>query len=216
MSKTLHVAFVIGNEDRPELAIASLWVDPSVVESEIMNRLEFIVPGLQALLGQNIESIVNARAPITGIAVLILFWTASNIFTALTRAMDRVWGVELTWSRSAFRQRGLAMLMVLFLGIAVLLVSLYGGTVVAIEDLESSPHYDGPSRRISIFMSVFNAHVNRAPFECTVREVLYAPGSYKNAMRPDSSKINESNAIWLDTLKGAMTVRQQLSVERFL
>lgn len=87
-------------------------------------------------------------------------------------------------------------------------VSPADGTVVAIEDLESSPHYDGPSRRISIFMSVFNAHVNRAPFECTVREVLYAPGSYKNAMRPDSSKINESNAIWLDTPKGAMTVRQ--------
>lgn len=87
-------------------------------------------------------------------------------------------------------------------------VSPADGTVVAIEDLESSPHYDGPSRRVSIFMSVFNAHVNRAPFECTVREVLYAPGSYKNAMRPDSSKINESNAIWLDTPKGAMTVRQ--------
>ncbi|HRQ39369.1 MAG TPA: YihY/virulence factor BrkB family protein [Chloroflexota bacterium] len=114
------------------VAIASLWVDPNVVESEIMHRLEFIVPGLQALLGQNIESIVNARAPITGIAVLILLWTASNIFTALTRAMDMVWGMELTWSRSAFRQRGLAMLIVLFTGIAILLASLYGGTVVAI------------------------------------------------------------------------------------
>lgn len=88
------------------------------------------------------------------------------------------------------------------------LVSPADGTVVAIEDLDTSPHYDGPSRRISIFMSVFNAHVNRAPFECTVREVLYAPGSYKNAMRPDSSKINESNALWLDTPSGPVTVRQ--------
>jgi membrane protein len=114
------------------VAIASLWVDPRVVESEIMLRLEFIVPGLQALLGQNIESIVNARAPITGIAVLILLWTASNIFTALTRAMDMIWGVELSWSQSAFRQRGLAMLIVLFTGIAILLVSLYGGTVVTV------------------------------------------------------------------------------------
>lgn len=114
------------------VAIASLWVDPRVVESEIMLRLEFIVPGLQALLGQNIESIVNARAPITGIAVLILLWTASNIFTALTRAMDMIWGVELSWSQSAFRQRGLAMLIVLFTGIAILLVSLYGGTVLTV------------------------------------------------------------------------------------
>lgn len=88
------------------------------------------------------------------------------------------------------------------------LVSPADGTVVAIEELETSSHYDGPSRRISIFMSVFNAHVNRAPFECTVREVLYAPGSYKNAMRPDSSKINESNALWLDSPRGPLTVRQ--------
>lgn len=82
------------------------------------------------------------------------------------------------------------------------------GTVVAIEDLPESPHYDGPCRRVSIFMSVFSAHVNRAPFEGTVRDVRYAPGAYKNAMRPDSSKLNESNALWLDTPEGLMTIRQ--------
>lgn len=82
------------------------------------------------------------------------------------------------------------------------------GTVVSIEDLPESPHYDGPCRRVSIFMSVFSAHVNRAPFEGTVRDVRYAPGAYKNAMRPDSSKINESNALWLDTPEGLMTIRQ--------
>ncbi|HOH42319.1 MAG TPA: hypothetical protein PLZ53_04330, partial [Candidatus Hydrogenedentes bacterium] len=40
------------------------------------------------------------------------------------------------------------------------LISPADGTVVAIEDLEESPHYDGPCRRVSIFMSVFNVHVN--------------------------------------------------------
>lgn len=87
-------------------------------------------------------------------------------------------------------------------------VSPADGTVVAIEDLSESPHYDGACKRISIFMSVFNAHVNRAPFECTVRQVKYAPGHYINAMKQESSKVNESNAVWLDTPKGAMTVRQ--------
>lgn len=88
------------------------------------------------------------------------------------------------------------------------LVSPADGTVVAIEDLEETPHYEGPCRRVSIFMSVFSAHVNRAPFDSTVRDVRYLPGAYKDARRPDSSKINESNALWLDTPRGPVTVRQ--------
>jgi phosphatidylserine decarboxylase len=87
-------------------------------------------------------------------------------------------------------------------------VSPADGTVVAIESLAETPHYAGPCKRVSIFMSVFSAHVNRAPFEGTVREVKYAPGHYINAMRAEASKVNESNAMWMDTPKGPMTVRQ--------
>ncbi len=88
------------------------------------------------------------------------------------------------------------------------LVSPADGTVVAIEDLEETPHYTGKCTRVSIFMSVFSAHVNRAPFEGTVTAVKYAPGRYKNAMSPESSKVNESNALWMDTARGPITVRQ--------
>ena len=87
-------------------------------------------------------------------------------------------------------------------------VSPADGTVVAVEDLEESPHYAGPTRRVSIFLSVFNAHVNRAPFECTVREIRYAQGLYKDARKEETSHVNESNAVWLDTPRGPMTVRQ--------
>ncbi len=87
-------------------------------------------------------------------------------------------------------------------------VSPADGTVVAIEDLEDTPHYEGPCRRVSIFMSVFSAHVNRAPFAGTVEDVQYAPGRYVNAMKAESSKVNESNALWLGTAKGPITVRQ--------
>lgn len=82
------------------------------------------------------------------------------------------------------------------------------GTVVAIEDLAESPHYTGKCRRVSIFMSIFSAHVNRAPFDATVSAVKYAPGAYRDARDPESSQVNESNALWLDTAKGAITVRQ--------
>ena len=88
------------------------------------------------------------------------------------------------------------------------LVSPADGTVVAVEELDDTPHYNGPCTRISIFLSVFNAHLNRAPWDATVVDVRYLPGKYLDARNPESSKVNESNAVWLDTPKGPMTVRQ--------
>jgi phosphatidylserine decarboxylase len=82
------------------------------------------------------------------------------------------------------------------------------GTITHIEDLESDPYYDGPCRRVSIFLSVFSVHVNRAPFAGTIRDVRYAPGKYIDARDPECSKINESNAILMDTKYGLVTVRQ--------
>lgn len=88
------------------------------------------------------------------------------------------------------------------------LLSPADGTITHIDDLESDPYYDGPCRRVSIFLSVFSVHVNRAPYAGTVREVRYVPGKYIDARDPECSKINESNAILLDTEKGLVTVRQ--------
>jgi membrane protein len=114
------------------VAISSLWVDVNVTESELMKPLEFLAPGATELLGQNIESVVRARAPITGVAILLLLWSASNIFKALTHSQDFVWKVDLPWSQSTWRHRGLAMLLVLFTSIFVLMASLYSGPMVAI------------------------------------------------------------------------------------
>lgn len=82
------------------------------------------------------------------------------------------------------------------------------GTVTAVEQFEDSPHYPGACKRISIFLSVFSVHVNRAPYEGTVSDVRYAPGKYLDARDPESSRVNESNALWMETPAGPMTVRQ--------
>lgn len=87
-------------------------------------------------------------------------------------------------------------------------VSPADGTVVAVEDLAETDHYGGPCRRISIFLSVFSVHVNRAPSEGHIKEIRYKPGGYMNAMKAESSEMNESNAIWMETPHGPMTVRQ--------
>jgi phosphatidylserine decarboxylase len=63
-------------------------------------------------------------------------------------------------------------------------------------------------RRISIFMSIFDCHVNRAPLAGSVREVVYRPGKFINAALDKASAENERNAIVLDTAHGPVAVVQ--------
>jgi phosphatidylserine decarboxylase len=52
---------------------------------------------------------------------------------------------------------------------------------------------DGPRQRISIFLSVFDVHVNRSPIGGVLTSVHYQKGQYLNAMNPDSADRNEQN-----------------------
>ena len=88
------------------------------------------------------------------------------------------------------------------------IVSPADGTIVGIEDLQESPHYTGPCRRVSIFLSVTSVHVNRAPFEGTVTDIRYREGAFLDARNPVCSEKNESNAVWMQSTKGLITVRQ--------
>jgi len=58
---------------------------------------------------------------------------------------------------------------------------------------------EGTLQRISIFLSVFDVHVNRAPIAGTVTRVHYQKGQYLNAMNPASAERNEQNVV---TLRG--------------
>ncbi len=53
----------------------------------------------------------------------------------------------------------------------------------------------GPRQRISIFLSVFDVHVNRTPIGGMVTEVRYQKGLYLNAMNPASADQNEQNIV---------------------
>ena len=49
--------------------------------------------------------------------------------------------------------------------------------------------------KVSVFMNVFNCHVNRFPIDCKVDEVFYKPGEYLNASLDDASLKNERNLV---------------------
>jgi phosphatidylserine decarboxylase len=53
---------------------------------------------------------------------------------------------------------------------------------------------EGPRQRISIFLNVFNVHVNRSPIAGVLTAVRYRKGKYLNAMNPESADSNEQNA----------------------
>jgi len=54
---------------------------------------------------------------------------------------------------------------------------------------------DGPRQRVSIFLSVFDVHVNRAPISGVLSRVSYRRGQYLNAMNPASADCNEQNIV---------------------
>jgi len=58
---------------------------------------------------------------------------------------------------------------------------------------------EGPRTRITIFLNVFNVHVNRVPVGGTVELVEYKEGKFLNAMRPDSAVHNEQTMIAINT-----------------
>ena len=52
--------------------------------------------------------------------------------------------------------------------------------------------------RISIFLNVFNVHVNRSPISGVIREVKYQRGKYLNAMNVTSAELNEQNIVTVE------------------
>ena len=76
---------------------------------------------------------------------------------------------------------------------------------LVIDDGTGAPGLpSGPVTRISIFMSVFDVHINRAPIGGTVRRVVYIPGKFMNADLDKASEENERQHILIERSEGAM------------
>ena len=82
------------------------------------------------------------------------------------------------------------------------------GKVVLDTIVEEPAFMGGPSRRISIFMNVFNVHVNRYPVSGTVGYLHYNPGKFLNAAAEKSSLENEQMSVGIETPRGRVLVRQ--------
>jgi phosphatidylserine decarboxylase len=89
-----------------------------------------------------------------------------------------------------------------------LYVSPADGKVVLIHDVYEKDYIKDNVKEVSIFMSPFNVHVNRAPCDGRVVEVRYSPGKYMAAYKDEASLKNENIVMLLEGNQGRVMVRQ--------
>ncbi len=91
------------------------------------------------------------------------------------------------------------------------IVSPADGKVLRIDEDFHHELFSGPCRKISIFMNVFNVHVNRAPYSGTVVAIRYNPGSFLSANLDKASEENERNAILIRAENGREILTIQIA-----
>ncbi len=90
-------------------------------------------------------------------------------------------------------------------------VSPADGKIIICEKVAASDFYEGECLKISIFMSVFNVHVNRMVCDGHIRDVAYHPGKFFSANLDKASRENEHNALYVDTPSGQRLVVVQIA-----
>jgi len=86
------------------------------------------------------------------------------------------------------------------------------GKIVAITDVIREERFlQRPCRRVSIFMSPLNVHVNRAPVDGTVLQVQHSPGEFHAAFLDKASEFNEQNAVVVEDRRGERILFVQIA-----
>lgn len=94
---------------------------------------------------------------------------------------------------------------------AGLIVSPADGRVTDIEEMEETEWIKQPVRRIGIFLSVFDVHVNRAPADCRVVYTAEFEGTYHDARSPAASTHNTARTWGFECRDGVILVVRQIT-----
>jgi len=92
-----------------------------------------------------------------------------------------------------------------------LIVSPADGRVLKIEDVQFDGLLKGPHRKVSIFMNVFNVHVNRVPCSGRVEKIEYHTGKFLSADLDKASADNEKNTVLIRTAEGKSFLTIQIA-----
>ncbi len=89
-----------------------------------------------------------------------------------------------------------------------LVVSPADGKLIMISEVDEPSFVQGRALRLSIFMNVFNVHVNRYPVDGVVKHIHYNKGKFLNAASDKSSLENEQMSVGIDNGRYRILVRQ--------
>nr|WP_280987613.1 phosphatidylserine decarboxylase [Jiella endophytica] len=155
-----------------------------------------------------LTSIRNAFVPIhrAGYPFIAVFFGASVVLGLLWQPLFWIGLILTAWCAYFFRdpERITPVADHLVVSPADGRVSLVGHVVPPVElGLGAEPML-----RVSIFMNVFNCHVNRAPMRGRIARILYREGEFKNAELDKASELNERNCLVIDGPQGEIGVVQ--------
>ncbi|MDR2622607.1 MAG: phosphatidylserine decarboxylase family protein [Dysgonamonadaceae bacterium] len=85
------------------------------------------------------------------------------------------------------------------------------GTIVVVEEVDENEYFHDKRIQVSIFMSLFNAHVNWIPCDGKVIEYKYQPGRFRAAYLPKSSAENERSTIVIELENGEKVLVRQIA-----
>lgn len=72
------------------------------------------------------------------------------------------------------------------------------GVIMDVKDVYEDSFINGNAKKVSIFLSIFNVHVNKSPIDGIVKYKSYRPGKYLPAFKSHASEINEKNTIGIE------------------
>ena len=82
------------------------------------------------------------------------------------------------------------------------------GRILLVEEVDEPTYLQGRARKISIFLSIFDVHVQRAPVAGRVEHKVYKPGTFAVAWLDKASDDNEQASVGISTPHGRVLVRQ--------
>jgi phosphatidylserine decarboxylase len=132
---------------------------------------------------------------VTAAALLLQWWTAAIVFGFLTLFLFNFFRDP----HRAGSERHVDIL------------SPADGTVVQIKDIPDGEVWPGLTKQVSIFMSVFDVHVNRAPISGRIVHYRYNPGKKIAAFSEKSSTDNEQNLVVIDDGRGGTIAFKQIA-----
>jgi phosphatidylserine decarboxylase len=157
-----------------------------------------------------LPQVVVLPAVIIAVMAAVALVTTSFLRTGVIVTIEILLGIILIWVLSFFRdpKRNCP-------SDSNILLSPADGKITDIEQIKDHPTFSQEQGtvvlRVGIFLSIFNTHINRAPCNVKIEKITYKKGQYKNALNPESARVNESNELCLtrtDEPQDRLIVRQ--------